>query len=140
MTVLNGKIEQMEIKIFFIKMIIYKGFQLKKVNFFELKPGKKYLISYYKDTQMYEAVFEKYYTDFFGRTDATFIQYYMVVPFEDKPSNNSVCTLSKLILGDFAHKKIYTIVSKKRQIQDAMEYRSLKLILKKIIGDETFEW
>ena len=121
-------------------MIIYKGFQIKNVNFFELNPGKKYLISYYKDTQMYEAVFEKYKTDMFGRTDATFIHYYMVVPFEDKPSNNSVCTLSKLILGDFAHKKIYTIVSKKRQIQDAMEYRSLKLILKKIIGDETFEW
>ena len=137
---LNGKIEQMEIKNIFIKMIIYKGFQLKKVKFFELKQGKKYLISYYKDTQMYEAVFEKYYTDFFGRTDATFIHYYMIVPFEDKPSNNSVCTLSKLILGDFAHKKIYTIVSKKRQIQDAMEHRALNKIIQKITGDETFEW
>ena len=37
-------------------------------------------------------------------------------------------------------RRFYTIVSKKKEIQEAMEARGLKKILKKITGDELFEW
>ena len=34
----------------------------------------------------------------------------------------------------------YEIVSKKQQIQDAMESRALQIILQNIIGDKMFQW
>ena len=34
----------------------------------------------------------------------------------------------------------YTIVSKKKQIQDSMEQRALNKIIQKITGDDSFEW
>jgi hypothetical protein len=34
----------------------------------------------------------------------------------------------------------YEIVSKKQQIQDAMESRALNLIIQNIIGDKMFQW
>lgn len=34
----------------------------------------------------------------------------------------------------------YEVVSKKQQIQDAMELRALNLIIRNIIGDKYYEW
>ena len=42
--------------------------------------------------------------------------------------------------NDSPHCIYYEVVSKKQQIQDAMEERALNLILQKIIGDKYITW
>jgi len=42
--------------------------------------------------------------------------------------------------NDPSHCLYYEIISKKKEIQDAMEERALKLIIQKIIGDKYITW
>jgi hypothetical protein len=38
------------------------------------------------------------------------------------------------------HETIYRLVSKKKDIQNAMEHRALLQVLRRVVGDETFLW
>jgi hypothetical protein len=117
-------------------MTFYKGFEINLVEFYHMKPGKKYLISYFNDTLIYEGIFYKYVDTIWDNDHkdiARFKNTYLVIPYEEFIDKfDDVCHNTD--------KKFYTILSKKKEIQVAMEYRGLNKILQKIIGDETFVW
>lgn len=51
--------------------------------------------------------------------------------------DNHLVSLSMIFSTDVP---FYEFLSKKEAIQSCMEYRAVNLILRKIIGDETFSW
>jgi hypothetical protein len=99
-----------------------------EINFFELVYGEEYFISASElDIIYYKGIFEGH-----CYNCSRFNSIQVVYP-------------SKYFYGERAfhyHPKryYYRFISTKDKIQQAMESRALKKILKKIIGDDHFEW
>ena len=113
-------------------MKTFKGVEIEQIHFYHLKKGKKYIISYVNGS-LYEGIFIKH----------NYNTIYDSAIFENVYSFKRSYTGDKIEDIDFIYDiglLFYTIVSKKKQIQDAMEERALNKIIQKITGDETFKW
>jgi len=99
-----------------------------KINFFDLVYGKEYFISASElDIIYYKGIFEGH-----SYNCARFNSIEVVYP-------------KKYFYGErafhyYPRRYYYYFVSTKNKIQDAMEARALDKILKKIIGDQYFQW
>lgn len=101
-----------------------------QVNFYQLQPNKKYIITEIYGIFHYVGIFDHYQR---GSIDiAVFKKVTAINPVE---RDCGYVTFSYQI-----GRRFYTIISKKKEIQEAMEKRALCKILKKITGDETFVW
>jgi hypothetical protein len=99
-----------------------------EINCFELVYGKEYFISGAElDIIYYKGIFEGY-----SNNCTKFHSIEVIYP-------------TKFFYGErafhyYPRRYYYYFVSTKNKIQNAMETRALNKILKKIIGDEYFEW
>lgn len=99
-----------------------------EINFFELVYGEEYFISASElDIIYYKGIFEGH-----SYNCARFNSIEVVSP-------------TKYFYGErafhyYPRRYYYYFVSTKNKIQDAMEARALDKILKKIIGDDNFQW
>ena len=105
-----------------------------QVNFYHLQVNKKYIITDLVGIFHYVGWFNNY-----RNMDNDIAVFKNVVC--TRPSYSRPCEL--LLFGTFSYsveRTFYTLISKKTHIQDAMEARALKKVLKKITGDELFIW
>ena len=101
-----------------------------QVNFYHLKPKKKYIITEIYGIFHYVGIFNNYEK---GSID--------IVNFKNVTCINPVERQCGYVRFSYQiGRRFYTIISKKKEIQEAMELRALRKILKKITGDETFVW
>jgi hypothetical protein len=101
-----------------------------QVNFYHLEKNKKYMITELHGIFHYIGIFDHYEK---GSIDkAIFKKVTCINPVE---RSCGYVTFSYQI-----SRRFYTIVSKKKEIQEAMETRGLSKILTQIIGDESFVW
>jgi hypothetical protein len=100
----------------------------KEINFFDLVYGQEYFISGAElDIIYYKGIFEGYSYNY-----ARFNSIEVIYP-------------TKFFYGErafhyYPKRYYYYFVSIKNKIQQAMETRALDILLKKITGDECFEW
>jgi len=76
--------------------------------------------------------------------DSIDIVIYREEPIKCEHANMNVIYISfslykEIRYNDISNCKYYEVVSKKQEIQDAMELRALKLIIQNIIGDKYYE-
>lgn len=101
-----------------------------QVNFYHLKQNYKYIITEIYGVFHYVGIFSHYQR---GSID--------IVIFKNVTCINPVERSCGYVSFSYQiGRRFYTIVSKKKEIQEAMESRALKKILKKITGDDLFEW
>lgn len=101
-----------------------------QVNFYHLKKNHKYIVTETYGVFHYVGIFSHYQK---GSID--------MVIFKNVTCINPVERQCGYVTFSYQiGRRFYTIVSKKKEIQEAMESRALKKILKNIIGDDTFEW
>ena len=101
-----------------------------QVNFYHLKQNHKYIVTEIYGVFHYVGIFSHYQK---GSID--------MVIFKNVTCINPVQRDCGYVTFSYQiGRRFYTIVSKKKEIQEAMEARGLKKILKKITGDELFEW
>jgi hypothetical protein len=101
-----------------------------QINFYHLERNKKYIITELHGVFHYVGIFDHYQK---GAIDK--------VIFKNVNCINPVERACGYIIFSYQiGRRFYTIISKKREIQEAMEKRALSKILKQIIGDETFVW
>lgn len=104
--------------------------RMEQVNFYQLKPKNKYIVSDLHGAFHYVGTFDHY------RHSANDMAIF----------KNVICINPiKRPCGyvNFSYniaRKFYRLVSKKKEIQQAMETRAVNKILKMITGDELFEW
>ena len=107
-----------------------------EVKYNELKLGTKYLIINQMQTdKIYIGIFNGYCNkyaiqeiSYWGKTYISYLTNY-----------NKKYFLGDVSLNKYSFKRKYMILeSRKQQIQDDMEARALKIILKSIIGDNNF--
>ena len=106
-----------------------------QVNFYHIKPNKKYIITDMVGIFHYVGIFSHYQKGHYqkmGKDIAIFKNVICTSPY-DRPCGYVSFSYS-------VERKFYTLISKKIQIQDAMEARALIKILKKITGDDLFTW
>ena len=101
-----------------------------QVNFYQLQSNKKYIITELNGIFHYVGIFDHYERDSIDKV--IFKKVTCINPVE---RSYGYITFSYQI-----GRRFYTIVSKKKEIQQAMELRALSMILKQIIGDESFVW
>jgi hypothetical protein len=101
-----------------------------QVNFYQLKPHKKYIITDLNGAFYYTGIFSNYHM--IGKHVANFKHVMCTVPMKRECG---YVTFSYDI-----GRKYYTIRSKKNEIQNKMEKRALAKILTTIIGDDSFIW
>lgn len=104
--------------------------EFKEVNFYQLKSNTKYIITDLNGAFYYTGIFCLYVKG--GKDIAHFKNVVCNVPIK---RHCGYVTFSYEI-----GRKYYTLDSKKPQIQNAMELRSINKILKQITGDETFHY
>ena len=101
-----------------------------QINFYHLKKNHKYIITEIYGVFHYVGIFSHYQK---GSID--------MVIFKNVTCINPVERSCGYVTFSYQiGRRFYTIISKKKQIQEAMELRALNKILKNIIGDETFKW
>jgi len=101
-----------------------------QVNFYHLQRNKRYIVTELHGIFHYVGTFDHYEK---GSIDK--------VIFKNVTCINPIERSCGYITFSYQiGRRFYTIVSKKKQIQDAMELRGLAKILKKITGDDTFVW
>ena len=101
-----------------------------QVNFYHLEKNKKYIITELRGIFHYAGIFVHYEK---GSIDkAIFKKVTCINPVER--------SCGYIIFSYQVGRRFYTIVSKKKEIQEAMELRALSKILKQIIGDDSFIW
>lgn len=101
-----------------------------QVNFYHLQKNKKYIVTEIYGVFHYVGVFSHYQK---GSID--------MVIFKNVTCINPVERQCGYVTFSYQiGRRFYTIISKKKEIQDTMEARALRKILKKIIGDDLFEW
>jgi hypothetical protein len=103
---------------------------MEQVNFYQLKPNHKYIITDLHGAFYYIGTFNLH--RYSGNDIAIFKNVICTSPIE-RPCGYMSYSYS-------ISRKFYTLISKKKEIQQAMETRALNKILQKIIGDELFEW
>ena len=101
-----------------------------QVNFYHLQLNKKYIITDMVGIFHYVGWFNNYRN--MGNDMAVFKNVVCTSPY---PRPCGYVNFSYSV-----ERKFYTFISKKTQIQDAMEARALNKVLKKITGDELFIW
>lgn len=101
-----------------------------QVNFYHLQPNKKYIITELNGIFHYVGIFDHY-----ERASIDKVIFKKVTCINPVERSCGYITFSYQI-----GRRFYTIVSKKKEIQQAMELRALSKILKQIIGDESFVW
>ena len=101
-----------------------------QVNFYHLEENKKYIITDMVGVFHYVGWFNNYRN--MGNDMAVFKNVICTSPYE-RPCGYVTFSYS-------IERKFYTLISKKKQIQDAMEARALNKVLKKITGEELFTW
>ena len=102
---------------------------MEQVNFYHLKPNHKYMITDLNGVFYYIGTFNLY------RNSGNVAIFKNVIC--TSPIERSCGYMS---YSYSASRKFYTLISKKKEIQQAMETRALNKILKQIIGDPLFEW
>ena len=105
-----------------------------QVDFYDLKPGTKYVIEHYHFNTFfyYVGVFKEYIcikTYFKKIADFDYVFY-----INDNKNIGSMCCYNEY------GKKYYIIIKQKQKIQLAMETRAINKILKHITGDDTFNF
>jgi hypothetical protein len=101
-----------------------------QVNFYQLKPNKKYIVTEIYGVFHYVGVFSHYQK---GSID--------MVIFKNVTCINPVERSCGYVTFSYqVGRRFYTMISKKKEIQEAMEARALSKILNQITGDESFEW
>ena len=101
-----------------------------QVNFYHLQRNKRYIVTELHGIFHYVGTFDHYEK---GSIDK--------VIFKNVTCINPVERQCGYITFSYQiGRRFYTIVSKKKEIQEAMESRSLNLILQNIIGDKMFQW
>ena len=105
-----------------IKMLIFE-----QVNFYHLKPNKKYRITDLNGTFHYTGKFSNY-----RENIAFFKEVVCINPIE---RDCGYVTFSYNI-----GRKFYSVKSKKQEIQQSMETRAINKIIHEIIGDNCFKW
>ena len=101
-----------------------------EVNFYHLEENKKYIITDLVGIFHYVGWFNNYRN--MGNDIAVFKNVVCTSPYE-RPCGYVTFSYS-------IERKFYTLISKKKQIQDAMEARALNKVLKKITDEELFTW
>ena len=101
-----------------------------QINFYQLKPNKKYLITDLYGAMNFVGTFE--YCRRGSIDQAIFKNVICINPIE---RDCGYVSYSYKI-----SRKYYTLIPKKKEIQVAMETRALNKILKKITGDDLFVW
>jgi len=103
---------------------------MEQVNFYQLKINRKYIITDLNGTFYYTGIFCQYHKC--GKDIANF---------KDVICTNPIKRPCGYVSFSYEiGRKYYMILSKKKEIQNAMESRGLSIILKQITGDETFVW
>ena len=99
------------------------------VSFYNLKIGNQYFITGAEiDIIYYKGIFEGY-----AYNSTKFYSLDLIYPF-----CHNYCEYRSFHYYPIRY--YYQFISKKKEIQQAMETRALNKILKQIIGDEYFEW
>jgi hypothetical protein len=104
--------------------------EFKQVNFYQLKPNTKYIITDLNGSFYYTGWFSVYLKN--GKDIAHFKEVICTTPIKRHCGYVS-----------FSYepgRKYYTITSKKNEIQNAMEMRSLNLIIQTILGESKFNY
>jgi hypothetical protein len=101
-----------------------------QVNFYHLENNTKYIITDLVGIFHYVGWFNNYRT--MGNDMAVFKNVVCTSPY---PRPCGYVNFSYSV-----ERKFYILISKKKQIQDAMESRALNKVLKKITGEELFTW
>jgi hypothetical protein len=100
-----------------------------EINFHHLINGKEYFISGSElDIIYYKGYFEGY--------SFNCAKFYSIICLY--PNLYYYCDYK--VFHSYPKRYYYQFISKKKEIQDAMETRALNKILVKIIGDQYFEW
>jgi len=104
--------------------------EFKQVNFYQLKRNTKYIITDLNGAFYYTGWFSIYLKN--GKD---------TVQFKDVTCNVPIKRYCGYVSFSYdIGRKYYTLVSKKNEIQQAMETRAINKILKQITGDETFHY
>jgi len=101
-----------------------------QVQFYHLQLNKKYIITDLDGIFHYVGWFNNYRN--MGNDIAVFKNVVCTNPYS-RPCGYVTFAYS-------VERKFYTLISKKKKIQDDMEARALKKVLNKITGDELFIW
>ena len=101
-----------------------------QINFYQLKPNKKYIVTDLNGAFYYTGTFTHYHKS--GKDIANFKNVICNIPIKRQ--------CGYITFSYDIGRKYYTIRSKKNEIQNEMEKRALTKILTNIIGDESFIW
>lgn len=101
-----------------------------QVNFYHLQRNKRYIVTELHGIFHYVGTFDQYEK---GSIDKVIFKNVNCINPVERPCG--YITFSYQI-----GRRFYTIISKKKEIQEAMESRALSKILKQITCDETFVW
>uniref|UniRef100_A0A6C0D0Z2 Uncharacterized protein n=1 Tax=viral metagenome TaxID=1070528 RepID=A0A6C0D0Z2_9ZZZZ len=127
MNIFIGKIEVFKYNYNHMTM---RSLEFVQVNFYQLKPNKKYIITDLNGAFYYTGTFSNYHRS--GKDVANFKDVTCNVPIKRQ--------CGYITFSYDIGRKYYTIRSKKKEIQNEMERRALAKILISIIGDESFIW
>jgi len=103
---------------------------MEQVNFYQLKPNHKYIVTDLHGAFHYIGEFDHYR---YSSIDMAIFENVVCINPIKRPCGYVNFSYS---IG----RKFYKFVSKKKEIQQAMETRALNIILKMVTGDELFEW
>jgi hypothetical protein len=104
--------------------------EFKQVNFYQLKPNTKYII-----TDLNGAFYSTGYFCVYVKGGKD------VAHFKDVVCNIPIKRHCGYVTFSYEiGRKYYTIVSKKKDIQNAMESRAINLIIQNILGDTAFNY
>jgi hypothetical protein len=103
---------------------------IEQVNFYQLKKNYKYIVTDLYGVFHYVGTFDHYRH---SANDMVIFKNVVCINPIERPCGyvNFSYSISR---------KFYTLVSKKKEIQQSMETRALNKIIQNIIGDELFEW
>lgn len=103
---------------------------IEQVNFYQLKKNYKYIVTDLYGVFHYIGTFDHYR---YSANDMVIFKNVVCINPIERPCGYVNFSYS-------IARKFYTLVSKKKEIQQSMETRALNKIIQKIIGDELFKW
>ena len=104
--------------------------KMEQVNFYQLKPKNKYVVTDLYGVFHYIGTFDHYRN---STNDMVIFKNVICINPIERPCGYVNFSYS-------IARKFYTLVSKKKEIQQTMETRALNKIIQTIIGDDLFEW
>ena len=103
---------------------------MEQVNFYQLKQNHKYVISDLYGAFHYVGIFDHYR---YSGKDMVIFKNVVCINLIERPCGYVNFSYS-------IARKFYTVISKKKEIQQSMETRALNKIIQSITGDDLFEW